>query len=283
MSKKVPFKMYRYHLVPIKSEQLSIFGNELTLDELKIQKNELFERILVGSQSLKARSSQLPIEINYNQDNIYILKLGVDRKTTLYKDFKKVDVENQPFTYIIINNNSEIQKILIEDNKIAFYDTSAVRNILEVAFSAQLYQFSLTIHIEPVVDKGEFWDYIKKYEKNIERLDFEIVKPNLANISKSLTAPLKQLVDITNSHKTTIKLKAPENGVLEKINPENKQLNSLVEYTNEGGGDGIKMKIKGVKKTVSTKNMIKETYIESIEFETLHQQKLLDTWEKLFE
>ena len=155
--------------------------------------------------------------------------------------------------------------------------------MLSLAFGSHLAKSDLTIHIEPVVDKGNFWHFVKKHERSIERLDFEIVKPNLANISKSLTAPLKQLIDITNSHKTSIKLKAPENGVLENITPKNAQLSSLVDYSNEGGGDGIKMKIKGVKKTVSTRNMIKETYVDSIEIETSNQQSIIDRWNKLFE
>ena len=282
MLKKIPFKTYRYHLVPVKSDQLSVFGDKLSIERLKEIKNDLFKDIIVNSKSLQGRSSKLPVELDYSNDEIYVLKLAVDRKAVLYKNFKPMDVENQPFIYVLINNDPEIQKILIEDNKSAFYDTSAVKNILELAFSMQLSTSDLTIHIEPVVDKGTFWDYVKKHERSIERLDFEIVKPNLANISKSLKAPLKQLVDITNSHKTTIKLKAPTNGVLENINQKNDQLNSLVEYSNEGGGDGIKMKLKGIKKTVSTKNMIKETYIDSFELETVNQQKLIDGISTLF-
>lgn len=282
MSKRIPFKTYRYHLVPVKSDQLSVFGHKLTLEELKERKNELFKDIIIKSKSLQGKSSKLPIELDYSQNDVYVLKLAVDRKTTLYKNFKPIDVENQPFIYVLINNDPEIQKIIIEDNKAAFYDTLAVKNILERAFSLQLSQFDLTIHIEPVIDKGTFWEYVKKHAHAIERLDFEIVKPNLANISKSLKAPLKQLIDITNSHKTTIKLKAPDNGVLENINQKNEQLNSLVDYSNEGGGDGIKMKLKGIQKTVSTKNMIKETYIESFEIETMNQQKLIDTISVLF-
>jgi Holliday junction resolvase len=280
--KKIPFKTYRYHLVPVKSDQLSVFGDKLSIDELKEKKNDLFRDIILNSKSLQGRSSQLPIALDYSDQDIFVLKLAVDRKTVLYKNFKPVDVENQPFIYVLINNDDQIQKILIEDNKAAFYNTSAAKNILEKAFSTQLAFFDLTIHIEPVVDEDTFWDFIKKHERSIERLDFEIVKPNLANISKSLKAPLKQLVDITNSHKTTIKLKAPTNGVLENINVKNDQLNSLVEYSNEGGGDGIKMKLKGVKKTVTTKNMIKETYINSVELETMNQQKLLDGIATLF-
>lgn len=284
MSKRIPFKTYRYHLVPFKTDQLSIFGNPTTVEELKEKKNNIFEDILNSTTSLRGRdSAELPIERDYAEDNVFLLKLAIDRKTTLYRDFKPINVDNQPFVYIALNNKPEIQKILIEDNKAAFYDTNAVKNILKDAFGSQLAKYELTIHIEPVIDKGTFWDFVKKHERSIERLDFEIVKPNLASISKSLKEPLKQLIDISNSHKTSIKLKAPDNGVLENINEKNDQLSSLVNYSNEGGGDGIKMKIKGVKKTVSTRNMVKEVYISSIEIEASNQQNLLNEWIKKFD
>jgi len=284
MKKRIPFKNYRYHLVPVKTDQLSIFNKEITVEELKEKKNQFFSEILSSSKSLKGiNTAQLPIEIDYAKDDIFIMKLAVERKTTLYKDFKPLDYNNQPFIYIAINNDSEVQKILIEDNQNAFKKTSTVRNILQHAYSTLLAKFELTIHIEPVVDQGSFWDFVDKHQKKIEKLEFEIVKPNLANISKSLTEPLKQLINITNSHKTNITLKAPENGVLENISKNNAQLNNLVNYSNEGGGDSIKMKLKGVSKKVSTSNMVKETYIDSAEFESSNQLKLIEAWNKIFE
>jgi len=42
------------------------------------------------------------------------------------------------------------------------------------------------------------------------------------------------------------------------------------------------MKLKGVKKTVSTKNMVKETYINSMEIEFPAQQKLINDWMRIF-
>jgi len=284
MKKRIPFKNYRYHLVPVKTDQLSIFNKDITVEELKEKKNQLFSEILLANKSIRGiNTAQLPIEIDYAKDGIFIMKLAVERKTTLYKDFKPLDYNNQPFIYIAINNDSGIQKILIEDNQSAFKRSSTVKNILQHAYSSLLAKFDLTIHIEPVVDQGSFWDFVDKNQKKIEKLEFEIVKPNLANISKSLTEPLKQLIDITNSHKTSISLKAPENGVLENINKKNNQLNNLVNYSNEGGGDSIKMKLKGISKKVSTSTMIKETYIDSAEFESTNQLKLIETWTKIFE
>jgi len=284
MKKRIPFKNYRYHLVPVKTDQLSIFNKEITVEELKEKKNQFFSEILSSSKSLKGiNTAQLPIEIDYAKDDIFIMKLAVERKTTLYKDFKPLDYNNQPFIYIAINNDAEVQKILIEDNQNAFKKTSTVRNILQHAYSTLLAKFELTIHIEPVVDQVSFWDFVDKHQKKIEKLEFEIVKPNLANISKSLTEPLKQLINITNSHKTSITLKAPENGVLENISKKNAQLNNLVNYSNEGGGDSIKMKLKGVSKKVTTSNMVKETYIDSAEFESSNQLKLIEAWNKIFE
>ncbi|WP_175635085.1 hypothetical protein [Pedobacter ghigonis] len=284
MKKRIPFKNYRYHLVPVKSDQLSIFNKEITVEQLKEKKNQFFSEILLANKSIRGiNTAQLPIEIDYAENDIFIMKLAVERKTTLYKDFKPLDFNNQPFIYIAINNDSEVQKILIEDNQSAFKKTSTVRNILQHAYSTLLAKYELTIHIEPVVDQGSFWDFVGKNQKKIEKLEFEIVKPNLASISKSLTEPLKHLIDVTNSHKTNISLKAPENGVLENINKKNTHLNNLVNYSNEGGGDNIKMKLKGIKKKVSTSNMVKETYIDSAEFESTNQLKLIDVWNKIFE
>jgi|GEM_PF-1181584 len=65
MRKRIPFKTYRYHLVPVKSEQLSAFGTNLSIDELKERKNDIFKDIILTSKSLQGHSSQLPVELDY--------------------------------------------------------------------------------------------------------------------------------------------------------------------------------------------------------------------------
>jgi hypothetical protein len=143
-----------------------------------------------------------------------------------------------------------------------------------------LHDYSIVIHIEPIIEATDFWKIVEQHQDAVERLNFNIVKPNLADISKSLKEPLKQLIDNTNSHKTIIHLNAPKNGVLDNLNPDNEQLNDIVNYSNQGGGEPIKIKIKGIKKMVSPKNKIKEIHIDSLEA-TGDPQKIADTLKDL--
>ena len=96
--------------------------------------------------------------------------------------------------------------------------------------------------------KESFWKFVNSHHHELKLIDFKYIRPNLANISKSLPEDFRNFTDNVNSKESHIVLKAPENGILENIDKSNPAINGLVEYTSEGAGD-IKLKIKGVIET----------------------------------
>ena len=105
------------------------------------------------------------------------------------------------------------------------------------------------MYISPINENDTFWNIIKKVGGNITRIEIEIIKPNMSNISSCLKEEVRTLIEKTNSHTTTLKLESTENGVLENINQNNDGLTGMVEYSAAGGGN-IKVKAKCIIKTI---------------------------------
>lgn len=150
-----------------------------------------------------------------------------------------------------MNNNPNVQKIAISENLEAFSGTSVVKNILKDTLKRELKKYGLNIEIEQIFNSISFWDFIERYRYKISYLNFEYIKPNMANISSKLPEEFRKLAENINSHESHIIFRAPRNGVLENIDKKNKVINGLVGYTSDGGGN-IKVKIKGIRKQKST-------------------------------
>jgi hypothetical protein len=127
---------------------------------------------------------------------------------------------------------------------------------------------------EPLFDKKEFWNIVRKYPKQIRQLTFDLVSPNMANISKNLDLNLKQLYEDTNTHKTKVELNADEESYLE-IKESSKFINSLVDYSADGGGN-IQMRIAGMRKKLHTAESptefnVDENLLKSADWERLDE------------
>src|SRR5699024_5575866 len=157
-----------------------------------------------------------------------------------------------------------VQKIAISDNKDAFSNQDVVKNILLKILRRDLNRYGLNIEIEALFDTISFWRYVAKHKDQITYINFRYIKPNLANISSSLTEDF-------NINESNISVKAPKNGTLENIDKDNKNINGLVKYTSEGAGT-IKLKAKGVRKVMNTKENPTITTVEDIQIEGAPEQ-----------
>lgn len=257
--------IYRYHLIPLSSEskQTSLFGDEISIDEIKKNKNNYFEDVLSQIEATKGKN---PIKLFDSSGKKFLLKIAQKKNQTVTKDFKREIISNEPYCYVIINNDPKVQKIAISDNSMAFSNTDVVKNILGQIFQNKLKRYSLSIEIEQMFDAQSFWSYIRTNQDSVQRINFEFIKPNLAEISKSLSSNLRNLQDDVNSHRTSLIVSAPQKGTLENINEENETIKGLVDYSSEGGGN-IKVKVKGLRKQLKTKDnpvtlKIKEIHLE---------------------
>ena len=266
-SKTINFHIYRYHLLPIdtNNKQIDLFKNEtLTFDEIKERKNEFFTKTL--DNLVSSKNNNHPLKLEHTEDGFYLFKLAQKKTTTITQNFENVTIDNEPYVYVIFNNNPSIQKIAISDNFEAFSNPDVVRNILKKVFRKDLEPYGLNIELEQLFDKVDFWNYVGKHKEEITYINFQFIKPNLADISKSLPEVFKNFADNTNSHESHITIKAPEKGTLENIDKTNKNIEGLVDYTSNGAGS-IKLKVKNIRKQLNTKEnpvilQVKELDIE---------------------
>lgn len=252
-NKRINFHLSRYHLLPISTRdaQISLFEDKkLTYEELREKKNSFFKEVLHNLPNSKSHSN--PLKLFQNDDNYYLFKLANKKITTITQNFENISVDDEPYVYVIINNNNNVQRIAISENFDAFSSTDVVKNILRKVFQKDLLNYGLSIEIEQEFNSVDFWKYIQSHKDQITYINFEYIKPNLANISGSLPKDFKNFSDNVNSHESHLTIKAPTNGVLENIDKGNKDINGLVDYTSKGGGS-IKLKVKNFRKQLSTK------------------------------
>lgn len=267
MNKTLNFQIFRYHLNPISnySQQTNLFPNEnKSHEELKRKKNEFFDEILNGTNLYENKSN--PLKLVHSEDGFYLIKLAQKKSTIISQNFEDNKVDHEPFVYIILNNDPKVQKIAISENSDAFTKPTVVKNILVKLFNKYLEEYGLGVAIEELFQKESFWKFVEKNKYILKLIDFKYIRPNLANISKSLPKDFKNFANDVNSKESHIVIKAPENGILENINKENPTINGLVEYTSEGAGD-IKIKIKGFRKQYSTKENPITIQIEEVQIE----------------
>lgn len=269
------FETFRYQLVVDKTLPINMFEKYETADQVRADKNNIFQKVITDPAfEFTGGGSELTSKFLYTDDVMSYYRLGVKRTTTLYgADLTPHSEDNYPNFIIAFNNDPTVQKIAIQTNSLAFKDVNTVSNIIQETLEEQLKLFNLSFYAEPIYDKQEFWQLIKKFPKRITQLTFDLISPNMANITKNLKIDLKQLYEDTNTHKTKVELNADTEGYLE-VKPESKFVNSLVDYSADGGGN-ISMRVAGMRKLLHTAQSPEEFNIE---------KQLLDgeiDWEKL--
>jgi hypothetical protein len=273
MDKKlINFRLYRFHLLPLSSDdsQTSMFPKKkMKTSEVKEKKNLFFSLVL--SSLVESKNNSNPIRLHHNEDEYFVFKIAQKKTARITKDFKNETVSNEPYSYIILNNDPSVQKIAISENGEAFSNTEVVKNILKKVFSKELEQYQLNIAIEPLFDSKNFWEYVDKYKDELTYINFQYIKPNLASISKSLPADFKKFAEDVNSHESHLTIKAPDKGVLENINKKNAVVNGLVEYSSEGAGN-IKLKAKKIRKHLNTTDKPVIQQIDELEIEGAAEQ-----------
>lgn len=266
-NKYIVFEQYRYQLVPISTNiQLTIEGVVNSYEDLVYHKNEFLFRVLdINNFRIIGRGTELIYKVLGGDDNARLIKLGKEKEINIdTKDFTEETISTYPNVYIYFDNNPEHQFIYVQRNYKAFSSTQTVINLLEGALNRYLHKLQLKIYIKPIIEKEGFWDIVNSYQGVITKLSFELIKPNLANISSTLTDDLKSLQKNTNSHTTKLELNAPTGRTLENINQTNQDVAGIVDYAISGGGD-VGVKAKGIRKTIRTDNhteiSIDELYI----------------------
>jgi hypothetical protein len=266
-TKSTAFELFRYQLLPI---DRFLQGNLLTgvssIDELISRKNDFFSEAISGTKNFSDKRHQTITKKLYEEDDFFLLRIAYNRSIHREtKDFRDEFIDNWPSILVAIWNNPEKQFIAVQRRSTAFSSCEVVVKMIINAISSQLSHHHLRAIHEPLFEKQQFWSLLHQYEGKIKSVEFEIITPNMANISGSLSDDLKDFAKATNSVRNKLKIESDPDAPLH-LEEGNSTLQGLVDYSSEGGGN-ISLKIDGVKKTYHTSKTVKEIQLGDMEIQ----------------
>lgn len=261
------FQLFRYQLLPIdRYLQGDLLTGVATIEELIEKKNDFFAGALSGTKSFADARHETATKRLYERDNFFLFRIAnnrsIHRET---RDFKDEIIDNWPSVLMAIWNDPDKQLIAVQKRTTAFSSCEVVVKLVLDILSNQLSRHHLRIIHEPLFERQQFWDILHEYEGKVKSVEFEIVTPNMANISGTLPEDLKEFARQTNSTKNKLKIESDPEAPLHLVE-DNRVLQGLVNYSSEGGGN-ISVKIDGVKKIYQTSNSVKEVTLGEVEIQ----------------
>ena len=284
INKKLSFYCFRYQILPVsKSIQIAYAPHAITsYEQLISKKNELFSEALMNPKFLTFEKERISSRLENRFEEIYQFRVGFKKGLEVTnKDFSKSKVNDWPNTIVLVNNDSQVQKLLIQHNNRVSNDVSTVVNHIVKSLNTILRPAQLNVQIEPIFEAKAFWHLVKQYLNRITVVDFELVTPNLANISGNLSEELKFAQKDLNSVKLHLKFQSDAHSSLD-LSEGNKQLNGIVDYASQGGGSA-RFKIRGFKKFIDTAKDVKEITIDELSFVGYELKDLKTLLSELFE
>jgi len=269
--KKIIFDLYRYQILPKDRHlQLSLFHD---IKELIDRKNEIFADALLSIKKLRTKKSIIKHRLLHHRNDIYLFKFAVNRSLVIEtEDFTEEEISNWPSVYVFVWNSPDKQILTIQHKWKAFQDTDFLAKAIINEVNNILSKWNLTVYYKTIFVEKAFWDLIKEYKGKIKDVNFELITPNMANISDVLSEEIKQFAIDTNAAKTKYELVSdPDSSInLDESDP---RIKGLVQYSSEGGGD-ISLKISGFKKRVYTKTSKKHIEIDEAEISNISRDEL---------
>jgi len=237
-----------------------------TREEAVARKNEYFEECISELPEMTHQGHTIANKTIAQSDEFTVLLLGIQKDIErVTKELTPERIESYPTVTLAIDNRSDAQLMGVSRNTKAFSGTSVVIHVLEREMNKLLKSFNLAVHFESLFDVSDFWDIVQEHRTKIQAVKFELISPNMANISGSLEVDLTALNKASNSHRTDLELNSPPDGALE-IDKENSTISSLADYAANGGGD-ISVKIRGLSKRLRTSQSTKNVEVDELNLE----------------
>ena len=279
----IEFLVFRYQLLPTRARsgfQSTLFPHVRSVEDLISRKNEIFATVLKQTRDFSIRGIKLIHKQLASSDDVFVYRIATSRNLTREtKDFRKEKVENWPSILVVFDNNPDVQKLLVERNTKVFQLPRTVPNLLSNRLNRGLQQYQLELHIEPIFVRAEFWRLVEEHRDRIVEAHFELVSPNMANISHVLADDLKEFAKSTNTAKTELTLQSPKAGRL-KLEQTDKNLDSLVDYASKGGGN-VAVRVKGLRRRIETDRTIEKVSVENLEIEGATAEQTVEIFEKI--
>lgn len=264
-NKSSTFQVFRYQILPIdRYEQPGLFGREYGVDDLLEKKNDFFAEALSQQQDFSSEKHETPAQLLRKENDLFVFQVGHNKKINREtRDFRNEEIDNWPSTKVIVWNHPEKQYILVQKRTSAFSSCETVVKLILAKVNRYLGLKNLRVIHEPLFEKRSFWEKIEEIRGKIEAVKFEIITPNMANISGSLSEDIKRFAKATNSTRNELKIEAePESSLVLERGDET--LEGLVDYSSMGGGN-ISIKIRGIKAKFHTSKKVKEIYMDEVE------------------
>lgn len=256
--KNAPFHLFRYQILPRERHfHGDLFNGITSVNELIGQKNRFFGEALESIDNFYSSNTEITTKCLFAEDDFYLYQIGANRSLRREtKDFSAEKLDNWPSILVAIWNDPEKQFIAIQNRSIAFQKSDTVAKFVLNDVSRKLQDKYLSVLFEPLFEKKVFWDLVNHNNRRITSVEFEIITPNMANISGSLKDDLKSFAKASNSTKNKLAIESAPGAPLE-LNDDNETLVGLVDYSSQGGGN-ITLKIAGMNKKIKTSRTVKE-------------------------
>lgn len=273
------FQYFTYFLNPLVQKPL--------FTETK-DKNEILRDLLnAGKLEYDSRGVKLAFVLVARKGNYFIGRLGkrasIKRNSPPDQKFEEMFEENWPNCFVIINTGTDPdtgQKIAFELKTNVFTSPFEQLRTFADELNTRLFSSGYAMAVNPVTEQKEFWKLVGENENKIEKLTFTFNSPNLFNIQNSLNDDLKALQKEYSSTKVSIELENPDG----KLNiPKNELTNQSLEYITKGGGQ-YKLRVKGKKVIIRSKDSIKTKTFEDLDIHINgdNQGALFDVLDTIF-
>lgn len=261
------FELYRYQLLPINRYlQPDLWSGIKSIEELLVKKNVLFSESLHKIDHFRNSRTETVTKRLFDRDEFFLFRIASNRSLHREtKDFTEEYLDNWPSVLVAIWNVPDAQIFAIQKRTTAFRSTEAVVKLILDTVQPLISSYHLRAIYEPIVERKVFWDIVDKYQGRIQKIEFEFVTPNMANISGSLPENLKDFAKATNSVKNKLDIESDSESNL-YIEKKNDTLNALADYTSDGGGN-VSLKIAGLSKKIHTSKTVKHIEISDMQLQ----------------
>ncbi|WP_354624858.1 hypothetical protein [Psychromonas sp. MME2] len=265
ISKTNTFELFRYQILPVdRYFQGDLFSGANNIEDIIARKNSFFKDALVGQKDFSNQTCKTAVKLLHQEEDFFLYRLAHNKTLHLEtRDFKNEAVDSWPSIMVAIWNHPEKQYIAVQKRTTAFAKCETVAKLILEKLEPQLTHFHLRAIYEPLFEKQQFWTLLRRHRGKIKSVDFEIITPNMANISGTLPDDLKLFAKCTNSTRNHLKIESEPDAAL-YLEEDNAALKGLVDYSSEGGGN-ISVKIDGIKKHHQTSRTVKELTLGEIE------------------
>lgn len=263
---KSRFNLYRYQLLPTdRYFQGDLYGIT-SLDELISKKNDIFYCAISGPYAFKSTSPETNVQKLFDDGEFILFQVAVNRVVKIEtQDFDSKAIENWPKFLVAIWNHPDRQIIAVQRRNIAFQKPQSVVKVLAKSIEDTMTKHQLVMAWEPIVERRVFWNLVNLHQKNIKKVEFELITPNMASISKTLPQDLKDLAKKSNAVKSSVSLESASDSAL-VLSESDPVVRSLADYTSEGGGN-VSITLIGMKKKIHTSATVREFEVSDAKLE----------------